>query len=156
MATISPVDPDQYIGTVIFDSASQVHANLPLASTHPERRPLARGAVGDFVFVDCERIKILERITEVRIPDGERLSVEPRLGATLSPNPIGRIQLLASVANGDTGLARGVNTYPKIGDGIFLASAEVLANMINNATKADEINIPIGRLRPVTVASQLT
>lgn len=156
MVTISPVDPDQYIGTVIFVSASQIHANLPLASAHPERRALARGAVGDFVFVDCERMKLLGRITEVRIPDGERLSVEPHLGATTTPNPIGRIQLLATVVDSDTKLSRGVNTYPKIGDGVFLASAEILANMIgNSATKASEINIPIGVIeagnRSVTV-----
>lgn len=156
MPNISPVDPDQYIGTVTFVSASQVHANLPLATAQPERRAHARGAVGDFVFVDCERIKLLGRITEVRIPDGERLSVEPHLGASAKPNPIGRIQLLATVIDGDAKLSRGVNTYPKIGDGVFLASAEILANMIgNSATKASEINIPLGVIeagsRSVTV-----
>lgn len=119
MATISPVDPDQYIGTVTVVSASQVQANLPLASAHPERRALSKGGVGDFVFVDCESTKLLGRITEVKIPDGERLSVEPHLGAISTPNPIGRIQLLATVIDGDTKLSRGVNHYPKIGDGVF-------------------------------------
>ncbi|PDS71154.1 ATP-binding protein [Rhizobium phaseoli] len=145
MATISPVDPDKYIGTVIFVSASQVQANLPLASAQPERRALSHGAVGDFVFIDCERVKLLGRITEVRIPDGERLSVEPRLGAPVPPNPIGRIQLLSTVTDGDTKLARGVNAYPKIGDGVFLASADTLAQMIGkSATRVGEINIPVG------------
>lgn len=145
MATISPVDPDKYIGTVTQVNAGQVQANLPLASAHPERRALSRGAVGDFVFVDCERTKLLGRITEVKIPDAERLSVEPHLGAAITPNPIGRIQLLATVIDGDAKLARGVNTYPKIGDGVFLASADILALMIgNSATKDDEINLSVG------------
>jgi len=145
MAPISPVDPDKYIGTVTQVNASQVQANLPLASAHPERRALSRGAVGDFVFVDCERTKLLGRITEVRIPDTERLSVEPHLGATTMPNPIGRIQLLATVIDGDAKLTRGVNTYPKIGDGVFLASADILAQMIgNSATKDEEINLSVG------------
>lgn len=154
--TISPVDPDKYIGTVTVVNAGQVQANLPLASAHPERRALSRGAVGDFVFVDCERTKLLGRITEVKIPDAERLSVEPHLGASTTPNPIGRIQLLATVVDGDAKLSRGVNTYPKIGDGVFLASAQILAQMIGkSATKADEINIPVGVIeagsRSVTV-----
>lgn len=156
MATISPVDPDKYIGTVTVVNAGQVQANLPLASAHPERRALSLGAVGDFVFIDCERTKLLGRITEVKIPDAERLSVEPHLGASVTPNPIGRIQLLATVTDGDAKLSRGVNTYPKIGDGVFLASAEILAQMIGkSATKAGEINIPVGVIeagsRSVTV-----
>lgn len=156
MAAISPVDPDKYIGTVTFVNAGQVQANLPLASANPERRASSRGAVGDFVFVDCERTKLLGRITEVKIPDAERLTVEPRLGASTTPNPIGRIQLLATVTDGDTKLNRGVNTYPKIGDGVFLASAEILAQMIGrSATTAGEINLPIGEIeagsRSVTV-----
>lgn len=147
MATISPVDPDNYIGTVTLVNAGQVQANLPLASAQPERRALARGAVGEFVFVDCERTKLLGRITEVKIPDAERLSVEPHLGASITPNPIGRIQLLATVIDGDSKLSRGVNIYPKIGDGVFLASAEILARMIGkSATTAGEINIPIGSI----------
>ena len=81
MAQISPVDPDKYVGTVTVVNAAQVQANLPLASAHPERRALSRGAVGDFVFIDCERTKLLGRITEVKIPDGERLTVEPHLGS---------------------------------------------------------------------------
>jgi len=145
MANISPVDPDQYIGTVTLVSASQVQANLPLASANPERRALSKGAVGDFVFVDCERTKLLGRITEVKIPDGERLSVEPHLGTVSTPNPIGRIQLLATVIDGDSKLSRGVNHYPKIGDGVFLAGAEILAQMIGkSATREGEKNVPVG------------
>lgn len=147
MVTRSPVDPDKYIGTVTLVNASQLQANLPLASAQPERRALSRGAVGDFVFIDCECVKLLGRITEVRIPDAERLSVEPRLGAPVTPNPIGRIQLLSTVTDGDTKLARGINTYPKIGDGVFLASADILAQMIGkSATKAGEINVPVGMI----------
>ena len=114
MANISPVDPDQYIGTVTVVSASQVQANLPLASANPERRALSRGSVGDFVFVDCERTKLLGRITEVKIPDGERLSVEPHLGAISTPNPIGRIQLLATVIDGDSKLTAAWITTPRL------------------------------------------
>lgn len=147
MANISPVDPDQYVGTVTLVSASQIQANLPLASAHPERRALSKGAVGDFVFIDCERTKILGRITEVKIPDGERLSVEPHLGEVTTPNPIGKIQLLATIIDDDAKLTRGVNHYPKIGDGVHLAGAQILAQLIGkSATKSGEANLPIGSI----------
>lgn len=147
MAQISPVDPDKYVGTVTVVNAAQVQANLPLASAHPERRAMSRGAVGDFVFIDCERTKLLGRITEVKIPDGERLTVEPHLGTVVTPNPIGKIQLLATIADGEARLTRGVDAYPRIGDGVFLATAEILAQLIGNSTtKDDEINIPVGEI----------
>jgi hypothetical protein len=97
VAKHSLVDPDRYIGTVTLVAAANLQANMPYATANPERRGLARGVVGDFVFIDCELVKLLGRIVEVRIPDVERLTVEPSLGETPSTHPIGRIQLLASV-----------------------------------------------------------
>ncbi|MCG7755949.1 MAG: ATP-binding protein [Nitrosomonas sp.] len=143
----SPVDPDQYIGTITFVSASQAQANLPYATARPEKRGLARGAVGDFVFVDCERVKLLGRIIEVKIPDAERLSVEPQLGTPIIPHPIGRIQILATVAQGENKLTRGIKSYPRIGDGVYLASAALLAEMIGKSVaKEGELSLAIGRI----------
>ena len=104
MTLQSPIDPDRYVGTVTLVNASQIQANLPLATARPEKRGLSKGAVGEFVFVDCERVKLLGRIVEVKIPDAERLSVEPQLGTPASPHPIGRIQLLATAAQGSNRL----------------------------------------------------
>ncbi|MGZ2432723.1 hypothetical protein [Rhizobium sp. BK456] len=93
----SLVDPDRYVGTISVVTASTVQVNMPYATARPERRALARGAVGDFVFVDCELVKLLGRLVEVKLPDAERLTVEPTLGTQPEPHPVGRVQLLASV-----------------------------------------------------------
>lgn len=143
----SPIDPERYVGTVTLVSASQIHANLPHATAQPERRGLARGAVGDFVFIDCERVKLLGRIVEVKLPDAERLSVEPRLGASISPHPVGRVQLLASVPQGANRLARGVKFYPRIGDAVYLAEPTLLSELIRNAVaRNDELTLAVGRI----------
>jgi DNA helicase HerA-like ATPase len=147
MRTPSPIDPDRYLGTVTQVTAAQVMVNLPLATARPERRGLAMGAVGDFVFVDCERVKLLGRIVETKIPDGERLTVEPRLGKTVDPDPIGRIQLLAAVEQGSNHLVRGLPEFPRIGDGVFLAEPSMLATLIRNAVAKDgELVMSIGRI----------
>lgn len=70
----SLIDPSRYAGTITLVTASVAHANLPYATARPERRALARGTVGDFVFVDCETAKLLGRIIEVspaRISHGD-------------------------------------------------------------------------------------
>jgi hypothetical protein len=147
MTLRSLVDPDHYIGTVTSVGPSSVQANLPQATARPERRRLARGAVGDFVFVDCEQFKLLGRIIEVRIPDAERLTVEPALGTVSDPHPIGRIQLLATVNQNAQKLQRGLKTHPRIGDGVFLAAPGVFAELVANTTnEPGDVTLQLGTL----------
>jgi DNA helicase HerA-like ATPase len=147
MTARSLVDPDYYVGTVTFVNASTVQANLPQATARPERRRLSRGAVGDFVFIDCEQYKLLGRILEVRIPDAERLMLEPTLGTPPDPNPIGRIQLLATIDQAAQRLQRGLKTHPRVGDGVYLATSEVFGALISNtSTDPNEISLELGTL----------
>jgi hypothetical protein len=150
---LSPVDPDRYLGTVTQVSASIAHVNLPHAAATPERRRLALGAVGDFVFIDCEGIKLLGRIIEVKIPDSERLSVEPSLGAKQDePHPIGRIQLLATLKTTATEqeIIRGVQSHPRVGDSVFLADSQLLSGLVSkSANKKDttsSLKVELGKL----------
>lgn len=129
----SLVDPERYLGTITLVAASSAQANMPHATAYPERRALARGVVGDFVFVDCEVFKLLGRIVEVRIPDVERLKVEPMLGEIPATHPVGRIQLLATVDQLGNKLLRGLRVHPRIGDAVYVADPEVFGQLISNA-----------------------
>ncbi|MGN7713675.1 ATP-binding protein [Agrobacterium radiobacter] len=147
MTRINPINPERYIGTITQATASYVHVNLPNAAAVPERRRLSLGAVGDFVFVDCARFQILGRIVETKIPDGERLTVEPSLGKAAVTNPIGKIQLLAAVEQRSNKLRRGLPDFPRIGDGVYLAEPSQLATLIRNAVaNEDELTLSIGRI----------
>jgi DNA helicase HerA-like ATPase len=106
---------------------------MPHATANPERRALARGVVGDFVFVDCELFKLLGRIIEIRIPDVERLKVEPAFGEAPATHPIGRIQLLATVDQRRNKLVRGLRVHPRIGDAVYVADPDVFGQLISNA-----------------------
>lgn len=143
----SLVDPDRYVGTITVVGASIAQANLPQATARPERRALARGAVGDFVFIDCESIKLLGRIIEVKLPDNERLSVEPAMGSPPEPHPVGRIQLLASVDQKNQKLVRGLRVHPRIGDAVYLAQPELFGDLAaNSLSGSDQLSIDLGLL----------
>lgn len=147
MSAPSLVDSLRYVGTITAVTASSAQANLPHATARPETRSMARGAVGDFVFVDCESVKLLGRITEVKLPDAERLTVEPAMGASPEPHPIGRIQLLASVDQRKRKLVRGLRAHPRVGDSVYLAQPDVFGELASNAlAKDDQITIDLGTL----------
>lgn len=147
MTNPSLVDPDWYLGTVAAVTANSAHVNLPLASAVGERRRLARGAVGEFVFIDCEQTKVLGRLVEVKVADNERLKLEPKLGEVAETHPSGRIQLLASIEQGSDRIDRGIKTYPRVGDNVYLASGPILTRLLAASTvAADELPIEVGRL----------
>jgi uncharacterized protein len=151
MTARSLVDPEQYIGTITVVGPTTAQANLPHATARPERRGLARGAVGDFVFIDCEQVKLLGRVIEVRVPDGERLTIEPSLGRPLEPHPIGRIQLLATVDRSGEKLHRGLRVHPRVGDGVYLAAGGLFAELVSKTTnESDGITLELGTLAAET------
>jgi uncharacterized protein len=108
---------------------------------------MSRGAVGDFVFVDCELVKLLGRIIDVGIPDAERLTIEPSLGTAPETHPVGRIQIFASVDLRQNKLVRGLRVHPRVGDSVYLADPTRFGELIANALgTADELTLELGTL----------
>ncbi len=133
----SLIDPSKRIGTVTRVTASSVELTLPNALAALGRRGLAKGSVGDFVFVDCDRSAILGRVTEVGIPDRQRNVLEHQIEADPSVEPQGRVQLLATVSKTTRKVTRGINTQPRVGDGVYLAEGGALSNSIKDALEGD-------------------
>ncbi|WP_417279818.1 ATP-binding protein [Celeribacter sp.] len=133
----SLIDPSKRIGTVTRVTASAVELTLPSALAALGRRGLAKGSVGDFVFVDCDRSAILGRVTEVGIPDRQRNVLEHQIETDPTVEPQGRVQLLATVSKTTRKVTRGINTQPRVGDGVYLAEGGALSNSIKDALEGD-------------------
>jgi hypothetical protein len=133
----SLIDSAKRIGTVTRVTASAVELTLPNALAALGRRGLAKGSVGDFVFVDCDRAAILGRVTEVGIPDRQRNVLEHQIETDPTVEPQGRVQLLATVSKTTRKVTRGINTQPRVGDGVYLAEGGALSNSIKDALEGD-------------------
>lgn len=110
-----PYDPHRYMGTLCQVGPLSSRVNLPYANhsggrVHHGNR-VACGEVGEFVVIECDEIAIFGRILDVRLPDRERLSVEPGFGDEDDVHPIGSIQLLASFNLSDGTVQSGVTRY---------------------------------------------
>lgn len=148
----SLIDPTKRVGTVSRVTANTVDLTLPNALAASGRRGLAKGAVGDFVFVDCDRETVLGRITEVGIPERQRSGIEYQIEREPIVEPNGRIQLLATVSKTDRKVSRGISTQPRVGDSVYLAEGSALSASIQDALlgeakgRSDPLMIKLGQL----------
>ena len=148
------IDSEKRIGTVTKVTALTVDLNLPRGLAAAGRRGVSRGAVGDFVFIDCDRVVILGRIFEVQVPERARSILEHQFEREPEVEPIGRVYLLATIHKTDHRLVRGIEISPRIGDGVFEVTGSTLTNAIQNALfgslnvtpKSRKIAISIGRI----------
>jgi hypothetical protein len=146
----SLIDPTKRIGTVARVTSSSAELTLPNALAASGRRGLAKGAVGDFVFVDCDRETILGRIIEVSIPEKQRPSLEQQIERDALVEPNGSIQLLATVSKTTRKVSRGISTQPRVGDGVYLADGDALSasiqNVLTGGMDGDAQVVKLGRL----------
>ena len=121
----SPFDPSRYVGSVTFVGPDSIKINLPKAasvsSTQYAGYNVLGGQVGEFVFVECEDYAVLGRITEVGLPDSERLKAEPVLGRAPDAHPIGLVQLLTTLDLSGARVVSGIPQHPRIGQHVFSA-----------------------------------
>lgn len=122
---VSPFDRQRYVGSVCTVRPATVEVNLPFAprpgSTHVAGYPLQRGQVGEFVVIEGEEHAVLGRLVETRLPERDRLTVEPMREADQRPNSVGVVQLLTAI-DLETGTSlRGIPLSPRIGQHVFSA-----------------------------------
>ena len=143
----SPFDPSRYIGSVIFVSPDAAKINLPYAASVSTKQyagyPVNGGQVGEFVFIEGEEYAVLGRITEVRLPDSERLNAEPTLGKQPDAHPIGFAQLLTTLDLSTGKVISGIPQHPRIGQHVFSAHPLLVKHVVegNNANQSGMIEL---------------
>ena len=116
---------------------TQYDVNLPLAAAqepqmrHGER--VGAGEVGEFVVVEAADVGIFGRITEVRLPERDRLTVEPRMGRTADAHPLGSIQLMTTIFLNGEKPQRGVLRFPRVGARVYSVDPELIAWIADQA-----------------------
>lgn len=142
-------DADRRIGTVIRLTAASAEITMPNALAVAGRRGLAKGTVGDFVVVDCDRQAVLGRIVETGLRQTDRVDLDRQIEVDAATLPSGRIQMLATIDKTVQRVVRGINCQPRIGDAVYLADGETLAKTLQDAltgTMTDPVMIDLGTI----------
>jgi hypothetical protein len=87
---------------------------------------LGGGEVGEFVIIECGSSGIFGRIVGVKLPERERLTVEPELGSVREAHPVGTVQLLSTVSLKDGKVSGGILEYPRLGSRVYAAHPELV------------------------------
>jgi len=98
------------------------------------------GLVGNFVVIEGEKYGFLGMITELLLPESERLSLNEKAFQTSDFHPIGKIEILLSfdLYNPFT-VKKGLTAYPNIGAKVFVSSGELVQEYMSRfGVKEDE------------------
>lgn len=126
------------MGSVYRVEAGEVEITLPRAARRPQAhlgQRLARGEVGEFLVVDVGGLGILGRLSEVWVTAAERNKVAEGINPGTALAPVGKLQLLATLKLDGTHI-RGIEQYPRLGDPVYSAPADVLEIMISEEVQA--------------------
>lgn len=98
------------------------------------------GLVGSFVIIEGEKYGFLGRITELSLPESERLSLNERAFQTSDFHPTGKIEILLSFDLYDPfNVKKGLTAYPNIGAKVFVGSGELVQEYMSRfGLKPDE------------------
>lgn len=114
---VNPFDPARYIGTVSEVGPSYANAIV-------SERGSDAAEVGAFVAIDCEEWVLFGRLTSVG--SARQVTRQAASDHGSAAQPMGTIELLATVALDGAGAIRGIARFPHLGSRIYLAPPELL------------------------------
>lgn len=146
---VSPFDRQRYIGSVCTVRPTAVDVNLPLAprpgGTHVAGHPMPGGQVGEFVVIESEAHAVLGRLVETRLPERERLSVDPTHDGAGKPNPVGVVQLLTAIDLENGRALGGVPVCPRIGQHVFSAHPLIVKQVVEGPQESSGPRVELAR-----------
>jgi hypothetical protein len=108
------------------------------------------GLVGSFVVIEGDKYGFLGRITELALPESERLSLNEKAFQTSDFHPTGKIEILLSFdLYNPFDVKKGLTAYPNIGAKVFVSSGELVQEYMSRfGVRSGELanTIAIGNL----------
>lgn len=103
------------------------------------------GLVGSFVIIEGDKNGFLGRITELSLPESERLSLNEKAFQTSDFHPMGKIEILLSFDLYEPlKIKKGLTSYPNIGAKVFVSSGQLVQEYMSRfGVKDGEITNPI-------------
>lgn len=100
------------------------------------------GLVGSFVVIEGDKFGFLGRITELQLPESERLSLNEKAFQTSDFHPTGKVEILLSFDHYEPfTVKKGLTAFPNIGAKVFVSSGELVQEYMSRFGIKNENNI---------------
>ncbi|WP_368564133.1 ATP-binding protein [Pseudoxanthomonas sp. UTMC 1351] len=130
----SILDSNRRLGSVCAIYPGRVLINLGAGSARPQTMlygsPLGTGQVGEYVLVEVDHRVILGRVTAVRLLERERLAINPSLDEPKAVDPIGEVDLLATLDQVSDELSPGIEAPPRLGSAVYAPAPALLGMLV--------------------------
>jgi DNA helicase HerA-like ATPase len=143
---LHPFTPERRLGHVYQIEGSFADVTFDAANRLPQTlfgEYLGRGEVGEFVVIDVGGVAAFGRILRVGTPVASADDTASQLDRRIRVE--GRVQLLSTLELSGKA-TRGIAKYPKVGDGVYAASAEAILTVIGTAIDDTVPSLQLGRL----------
>jgi hypothetical protein len=148
---INPFRHEYFLGYInqVFPQFVRVHfpSSVLLNGFTHYGKEFNGGLVGNFVVIESEKYGFLGRITELSLPESERLSLNEKAFQTSDFHPTGKIEILLSFDLYDPfTVKKGLTAYPNIGAKVFVSSGELVQEYmsrfgVKNGENIQSINV---------------
>jgi len=131
MTKISPFKHEYFLGYInqVLPQFVKVHfpSSVLLNGFTHFGKEFNGGLVGSFVVIEGDKYGFLGRITELALPESERLSLNEKAFQTSDFHPTGKIEILLSFdLYNPFDVKKGLTAYPNIGAKVFVSSGELV------------------------------
>lgn len=100
------------------------------------------GLVGSFVVIEGDKFGFLGRITELQLPESERLALNEKAFQTSDFHPTGKVEILLSFDHYEPfTIKKGLTAFPNIGTKVFVSSGELVQEYMSRFGMKNEDNI---------------
>ncbi|RMG40707.1 MAG: ATP-binding protein [Candidatus Dadabacteria bacterium] len=129
-------DPHRFAGTVSRVAHASAEIALREAPVDQNSRE-AQADIGAFILVDCGKTAVFGRIIDIYY--GQAASG----GALIDGCKTARVELLNSIDTSSGEVTAGLNSYPLVGEMVYLATAEIARYVIESRNRAAYGDTPI-------------
>lgn len=151
---INPFKHEYFLGYIsqVFPQFVKIHfpSSVLLNGFTHLGKELNGGLVGNFIVIEGEKYGFLGRITELSLPENERLSLNEKAFQTSDFHPTGKVEILLSFdLYNPFEVRKGLSSHPNIGAKVFVSSSDFVQKYMARfgLKKTDKQNpIKIGTL----------
>ena len=151
---INPFKHEYFLGYInqVFPQYVKVHfpSSILLNGFTHFGEEFNGGLVGSFVIIEGDKNGFLGRITELSLPESERLSLNEKAFQTSDFHPTGKIEILLSFDLYEPlKVKKGLTSYPNIGAKVFVSSGQLVQEYMSRfGVKDGEVSeyIKLGNL----------